>query len=215
MITVAAAVVLTVTAFSLVPIVNQIDMASRPGAGGLSAIATAPEVEVVTDQDSSGSTRTVHFKHDIRESAAVERSLGSKSAVNESDGIEMPVLEEVEELDKARSQFVFNVADLDFTPSPYYRKSPIYPLQLRQEGVEGQVMAEFRVDREGHTCYIRITESDHLGFSASVVYALSKWLFMPGQVDGERVEFRMRITMRFRLGNKRQAEPNLFIASVE
>jgi TonB family protein len=127
----------------------------------------------------------------------------------------MPVLQKFEVSDQARTQFVFNIDDLDYTPSPYYRKRPIYPYQLRQESIEGRVVAEFQVDRDGHTYDIRITESDHPEFSASVADALLKWRFMPGLVAGEPVEFRMRIPMMFRIVMGQPAEPELFIASVD
>jgi TonB family protein len=138
-----------------------------------------------------------------------------KPLIEELQDFEMPKLKAFELSDEARAQFLFNVDDLDSTPSPFYRKRPTYPQQLRRENIEGRVVAEFRVDRKGQTHQIKIIESDHPDFSASVVEALLNWRFMPGLVDGEPVEFRMRIPMVFRIVTSEPEDQELFFASVD
>jgi len=212
---IAVAGVLTVGLFSLVPILNQLRLLTRSGVSGQSLVETAPSARAKAKQDSSISVQNSRFELSAWESAPAGWSPKLSPVLNVPRAFEMPVLREFEVSDEARFQFVFNADDLDFTPAPVFRKRPVYPNQLRQESIEGRVVAEFRVDRDGHTHQVRITESDHPDFSASVVEALLRWQFVPGLVDGEPVEFCMRIPMVFRLTNHQSADPDLFLAAVD
>jgi TonB family protein len=212
---VAIAVLLTVGFFSLVPMLNQLKLIIRSGVGGRSVVETTPSARTESKQDSSISIENSRFELSTWESAPAGWSPKPSPVLNLPRAFEMPVLREFEISDEARLQFVFNADDLDFTPSPLFRKRPVYPHQLRQENIEGRVMAEFRVDRDGHTHDVRITESDHPDFAASVVEALLKWQFVPGLVDGEPVEFRMRIPVVFRITASEPTDPDLLIASVD
>ena len=214
-----AAVLLTMAVFSLVPIFNRLKLIYRSGPGGSSPVATALSVRNASDQRPSSAIQISSFDLKMWESVPVgwipEPKAEPKPVIEEPQAFEMPRLKAFELSDEARAQFVFNVDDLDSTPSPFYRKRPTYPQQLRRENIEGRVVAEFRVDRDGQTHRIRIVESDHPEFSASVVEALLNWRFMPGMVDGEPVEFRMRIPMVFRIVTSEPADQELFFASVD
>ena len=215
----AAAVLLTMAVFSLVPIFNRIKLIYRSGPGGPSPVATALSVRNASDRRPSNSIQISSFELEMWESVPVgwipEPKAEPKPVIEKPQVFEMPKLKTFELSDEARAQFVFNVDDLDSTPSPLYRKSPNYPQQLRRDDIEGRVVAEFRVDRDGQTHDIRIVESDHREFSASVVAALLSWRFVPGLVDGEPVEFRMRIPMVFRIVTSEAADPELFFASAD
>ena len=215
----AAAVLLTMAVFSLVPIFNRLKLIYRSGPSGPSPVATSLSVRNASDQRPSNSIQISSLELEMWESVPVgwipEPKAEPKPVFEEPQAFEMPRLRTFELSDEARAQFVFNVDDLDSTPSPYYRKRPTYPQQLRRDNIEGRVVAEFRVDREGKTCEIRIVDSDHPEFSASVVQALLNWRFMPGLIDGKAVEFRMRIPMVFRIVTSESADPELFFASAD
>lgn len=212
---VAIAVLLTVGVFSLVPMLNQLELIVRSGVSGQSLVEMTPSVRTESKEHSSISIENSRLELSAWESAPAGWSPKPSPVLNLQRAFEMPVLRAFEVSDEARFRFVFNADDLDYTPSPIFRKRPVYPHQLRQEDIEGRVVAEFRVDRDGHTYGVTIVESDHPDFSASVVKALLKWQFIPGLVDGEPVEFRMRIPMTFRLIKHPPADPDLFIASVD
>ncbi|RKX34563.1 MAG: hypothetical protein DRP71_06690 [Verrucomicrobia bacterium] len=209
------AFLLTAAVFLLVPFFVQVKLVFRSGVGGFSPVATAPSVGDHSLPKASSSIEPSRLELSVWESVPIGWTPKPRSVLKVPQAFETPVLEKFEVSEEARVQFVFNVDDLDFTPSPLYRKRPIYPYQLRQENIEGRVTAEFRVDCDGHTYDIRITDSDHPEFAASVVEALLSWRFVPGLVDGEPVEFRMRIPMLFRIVTSQPADPDLFIASVD
>ena len=80
------------------------------------------------------------------------------------------------------------------------RRMPDYPAALADEGVEGQVIAQFQVGVEGRAEDVRIERSPHPLLSEAVVDALEGWRFEPARsADGRAVRTRMRLPFRFKL----------------
>ena len=94
---------------------------------------------------------------------------------------------------------VFRLADLDRIPEPVLQNVPIYPFNLRRDGVEGNVQVEFIVDTDGRVRDAYAVRSTHSGFEESAVIAVSKWKFRPGMKDGRKVNTRMAVPVVFTL----------------
>lgn len=92
---------------------------------------------------------------------------------------------------------IFNIADLDRTPEPILQQAPVYPLQMRREGVSGNVHVQFVVDTDGRVLDAFVVEASHPGFTDAAVLAVSKWKFRPGVKDGRKVNTRMAVPIIF------------------
>jgi protein TonB len=78
---------------------------------------------------------------------------------------------------------------------------PIYPDDLRQKGVQGEVLVEFTVDTTGHadSATFTVVEATHPEFAAAVREALPRMLFTPAVTRGRRVRQLVRLPMKFKL----------------
>ena len=205
----AMATAVVVLLFCLVPLVNQMKWWGTAGESGLSVLTTAVSPSTEMNPELSISVRRDRIERVDRSEIPAGWTPTRTPIEKTPREIEMPVLENFELADKAETAFVFNVGDLDYTPTPIFRQRPDYPSSLRRQAKEGNVVAQFRVDREGRTSNVVIISSDHPEFSSSVIHALQRWRFLPGRVNGTAVEFRMRIPMVFRIvpANSDEGEP--------
>lgn len=64
------------------------------------------------------------------------------------------------------------------------RVSPVYPVRMSQQGIEGYVVVEFDVMTNGRVSDARVVESSHKGFEKSALAAAMKMKFKPRVVDG-------------------------------
>lgn len=78
---------------------------------------------------------------------------------------------------------------------------PSYPDELREKGVQGEVLVEFAVDSTGHADpgSFLVVESTHPLFAQAVRDALPGMLFTPAVAHGRRVRQLVRLPMKFRL----------------
>jgi TonB family protein len=74
---------------------------------------------------------------------------------------------------------------------------PTYPKGLHEAGVEGQVEAVFRVDRQGDVVDPDVSYATHPEFAEAVKAVLAKWRFTPARRDGRPVEQRVRMPVIF------------------
>lgn len=74
-----------------------------------------------------------------------------------------------------------------------------YPLNLRTAGIAGVVSLEFVVDSSGlvERAGVRVIESSHPAFTASVLSALPDARFRPGRIGGQPVRQLVRQSFRF------------------
>lgn len=88
---------------------------------------------------------------------------------------------------------VFNAAYLNNTP-------PIYPSSARRKGVEGRVMLEVLVTREGKAKNVQIAQSS--GYSIldrSAIKAVKQWSFVPAYKGLVAVEASVLVPIEFKL----------------
>jgi len=86
--------------------------------------------------------------------------------------------------------------------------TPFYPAPLRSAGIAGGVLVEFVVDTLGRVepGSLRVLESSHDLFSASVREVIPRWRFLPAEAGGRKVRQLVRQPFRFDLNQDSQAE---------
>ena len=89
------------------------------------------------------------------------------------------------------------VAPVPFSANP----AAEYPVALLDSGVAGRVVVEALVGTDGlvNADSVRLIESSHPLFEASVRRTLPRWRFRPALVDGAPVEYRVRLPFEFAL----------------
>jgi TonB family protein len=102
----------------------------------------------------------------------------------------------------ARVDSVFSIMSVDSAVRRYPESAaPVYPQELIDRAVEGEVFAEFVVDTTGSvdTTSIRIKTSTHPEFAASVLEALPRMQFYPAIRNLRRVRQRVEQHFRFKI----------------
>lgn len=82
---------------------------------------------------------------------------------------------------------VYSPEDLDSIPEPIEVVKPRYPLEFKDEGVEGEVSILFYIDEEGRVRMPHITEFTHPEFAELALVAVKQWKFKPPMRRGKPV----------------------------
>ena len=85
-------------------------------------------------------------------------------------------------------------------PKKLRHSAPEYPAAMRDAGMEGIVPMEALIGRDGTVTSVRVLSADvHPEFARSAEDAVRQWLFSPTLLNGEAVEVRMAVSVRFSL----------------
>lgn len=78
---------------------------------------------------------------------------------------------------------------------------PVYPPTARRAGIEGRVILEAVIDRDGRVRDLRVLAAPNpdLGFSRSAIEAVRSWTYRPGSSRGRPVPVRLRVIVRFEI----------------
>lgn len=79
------------------------------------------------------------------------------------------------------------------------RVEPRYPALAKQSGIEGTVVLEALVTKDGQVTALRVTSGNSL-LAASALRAVSQWRYRPSSLNGEPIEVPVKITLKFELG---------------
>lgn len=93
------------------------------------------------------------------------------------------------------------VAGLDSPAQATYQKSPIYPHQLRREGIQGVVEVSFVVDTNGRVETAKATKFSQREFAREAESAVRTWRFKPGTKNGRPVKFKMSVPIVFSISD--------------
>ena len=88
---------------------------------------------------------------------------------------------------------------LDHVPRARTRPPPVYPRDMRDLGIEGNVVVDFWVDEAGEAHDPTVVSATRREFEEAAVRAVARWKFEPGYVNGRRVRFRMSVPLVFKL----------------
>ncbi len=92
----------------------------------------------------------------------------------------------------------FGVSDGEYLP--IVKVAPVYPSRAAQRGLEGHVVVEYTVTRQGTTKDIVVVESTSSLFERAAVDSAAKYKYKPRVINGEAVEVPgVRTIIRFEL----------------
>jgi protein TonB len=84
-------------------------------------------------------------------------------------------------------------------PVLVHRVEPMYPALARQSGIEGAVVLEALVAKNGQVTGLRVISGNSL-LAAYALRAVSQWRYRPSRLNGELIEVPVKITLNFQLG---------------
>lgn len=82
-------------------------------------------------------------------------------------------------------------------PVPVRTVPPVYPDDLRRDGVSGVVTVSILIDEKGNVTEPKVIKTTHEAFSQPALDALAKWKFKPAKQAGEAVAMRVNIPIQF------------------
>jgi TonB family protein len=84
-------------------------------------------------------------------------------------------------------------------PTPLYGENPIeYPLELWDEGVEGEAVLRVLVSESGGVDSVEVLQpSGHEGLDSAAIAGAKKLQFSPARSDGKRTAAWARVPVRF------------------
>ena len=80
---------------------------------------------------------------------------------------------------------------------------PKYPEAAKAAGIQGDVVLEARVGRQGEVLKLRIAKSANPLLTEAAVNAVQQWLYVPYRLNGKAVEVETTITVHFVLPKKK------------
>ena len=84
-------------------------------------------------------------------------------------------------------------------PELVHRVAPVYTPEAREERVQGVVIVEVIIDRNGNVSDVHVLKPLPYGLDQAAVDAVKQWKFRPGTLAGEPVEVFFNLTVNFRL----------------
>jgi protein TonB len=95
---------------------------------------------------------------------------------------------------------IFDLKDLDQQPSARgMHGAPVYPSEMKRNGITGQVIVLFVVDANGDVRDVTIVSSTHREFETPAIQAVQKWKYRAGRRAGKAVNVRMQIPFQFNM----------------
>lgn len=104
-------------------------------------------------------------------------------------------------LEKEAREGIYNIRFVERKPELLKEVKPEYPRAAREAGLEGVVLVEFTVGKDGRVKDAMVMEGHEL-FRKPSLEALSGFRFNPGRQNERFVEVRMFIFMRFQLNSR-------------
>jgi len=84
-------------------------------------------------------------------------------------------------------------------PRKVHEIKPVYPEIARKARVEGVVILEITVDKQGNVRDVKVLRSLPMGLTESAVEAVKQWKYEPSTLNGRPVEVLITVTVTFRL----------------
>ncbi len=100
------------------------------------------------------------------------------------------------------SDTVMNAATVDVKPRPLAQARPTYPSRARSNNVEGYVVLNMLIGKDGRVSRVKLIESEPPGvFDDAVMSVAQTWQFEPALYQGQPVAMRATQRIPFKLGN--------------
>jgi periplasmic protein TonB len=82
-------------------------------------------------------------------------------------------------------------------PVPVRTVPPVFPEEMRRDGISGVVTVSILIDEKGNVQEPKVVKTTHEAFSQPAIDALSRWKFKPARQGGEAVAMRVNIPIQF------------------
>jgi TonB family protein len=82
--------------------------------------------------------------------------------------------------------------------SPLHRVEPEYPEAAREQGIQGAVVLDVRIGRDGAVQDVKVVSGQQVLADAAIA-AVKQWRFKPQVRAGQAVEMQTRVTLNFKL----------------
>ncbi|MEG2071442.1 MAG: energy transducer TonB, partial [Bacteroidales bacterium] len=138
-------------------------------------------------------------------STKIQISIADVQGTNEEKGIDIADLEEHKTIVQEKKEEIFRVADQmpEFPGGSsemydFIKQNLKYPSSAREYGIQGTVVVEFVVNREGKVGNIKVIVDPHPSLSSEairVVKLMPQWI--PGKRDGKNVSTYFTLPIRF------------------
>lgn len=92
---------------------------------------------------------------------------------------------------------VVDISQLAKKPEARSRVAPIYPIEMRKQGISGQVVVEFIVDTQGNVANAFVVSSTNKAFESSALASILQWKFYPGIKGHRAVNTRLRQNLSY------------------
>ena len=104
--------------------------------------------------------------------------------------------------DSIREMKTYVIEDLDRNPRRLFAVRPVYPIILKQAGVEGSVRLIIVVDEEGNVIEARAQRASHRGFAKAAIDAVLQWKFEPGTRNKKPVKVKRIQPFSFNIADR-------------
>jgi periplasmic protein TonB len=122
--------------------------------------------------------------------------LGLSLAAFAQTGQSKPDQKQTEHKGPARIRVSSGVADGLKT----HNEAPVYPVEAKLKGIQGNVVLQAIVDTRGKVSEMRLLEGDPV-LAKAAIDAVKKWKYRPYLLNGEPVTVETMILVKFVLGN--------------
>ena|SRR3569833_143840 len=82
-------------------------------------------------------------------------------------------------------------------PVPVKTPPPVYPREMRKDGISGMVTVKVVIDESGNVAECSVNKSTRAEFETAAVEAVKNWKFKPAQKDGAAVRSQVIIPVSF------------------
>jgi TonB family protein len=140
-------------------------------------------------------------KEVFRMPPAAEGEAESATGTNESgaqSAVPGAVPGEVQRASAVEPAGILELAPEAAQGSLVHRVEPEYPEEARQQGIQGPVVLEVRIGRDGAIQDVKLVSGPSLLANAAIA-AVKQWRFKPRVRKGQAVEMQTRVTLNFRM----------------
>lgn len=134
---------------------------------------------------------------------SVSIPFGRRSVVGGLDGAEAPYLFLVVEPPASRKAAELETARVT-PPRSIEKVAPSYSEDARKEKVEGVVIVQAVIDKDGTVSRVRALKRLHPSLDEAALEAIRRWRFEPALLDGEPVAVHYNLTINFRLDSEKE-----------
>jgi TonB family protein len=136
-------------------------------------------------------------KEIFRMAPAAQGDAGSATAANGAE-VRKEIPKEVQRASTVEPAEIIEVPAAEAEASLLQRVEPEYPAEARQRQMQGAVVLEVRIGRDGTVQDVNLV-SGQQALADAAIAAVKQWRFKPRILQGQPVEMQTRVTLNFRM----------------